>query len=92
MEAFQRDLGSFERLDAQVLGVSPDDVETHRRFAEKLGLGFPLVSDPGGRIAARYGQGRITFLIDKAGMVRHVAKGMPDNGILLDQLGKITAP
>jgi len=92
MEAFQRDLASFERLDAQVLGVSPDDVETHRRFADKLGLGFPLISDPGGRIAGRYGKGRITFLVDKAGVVRHVAEGMPDNRKLLEELGKMAAP
>ena len=83
MAAFQKDIASFERLGTQVLGVSPDDVETHRRFAKELGLSFPLVADPGGRIAAQYGSGRIAFLIDKQGIVRHVEKGMPDNGRLL---------
>lgn len=89
MAAFQRDLASFERLDTQVLGVSPDDLETHRRFAESLKLGFPLVVDPGGELASRYGQGRIAFVIDKQGVVRHVEKGMPDNRRLLDLLGKL---
>lgn len=83
MEAFQKDIESFERLGTQVLGVSPDDMETHRRFAEKLGLTFPLVSDPGGRIASQYGTGRIAFLIDRQGVVRHIEKGMPDNERLL---------
>ena len=83
MEAFQKDIASFERLGTQVLGVSPDDVETHRRFAKELGLTFPLVADPGGRIAAQYGKGRIAFLIDKQGVVRHIEQGMPDHGRLL---------
>ena len=42
MEAFQKDVASFERFGTQVLGVSPDDVETHKRFAASLGLTFPL--------------------------------------------------
>ena len=83
MEAFQKDIASFERLGTQVLGVSPDDVETHRRFAKQLGLTFPLVADAGGRIAAQYGKGRIAFLVDRQGVVRHIEKGMPDNGRLL---------
>lgn len=89
MEAFQKDLASFERLDTQVLGVSPDDLETHRRFAASLGLGFPLLVDPGGQLAAQWGRGRITFLIDKQGIVRHVMTGMPDNAKLLTEIGKL---
>lgn len=36
----------FEQIDAPVLGVSPDDVASHARFAEKHGLNFPLLADP----------------------------------------------
>lgn len=86
MAAFQEDIASFEALDTQVLGVSPDSVETHRKFAESLNLTFPLVSDPGRRIQAEYGKGRIAFLIDKEGTVRAVFKGMPDNQALLRQI------
>lgn len=50
MAAFQENIESFERLDAQVLGVSPDSLETHRRFAESLKLSFPLISDPNNKI------------------------------------------
>ena len=91
MGAFQKDIASFERLDTQVLGVSPDDLASHERFAASLKLTFPLVSDPGGMLAARYGRGRIAFLIDKSGVVRHVEKGMPDNQKLLkkiEEMGK----
>jgi len=89
MKAFQRDIAAFERLDTQVVGVSPDDVATHLRFAESLGLTFPLVADPGGAIAAQYGEGRIAFFIDKAGVVRLVVAGMPDNAKVLGQIEEI---
>lgn len=86
MEAFQRDIASFERLDTQVLGVSPDDLDSHRRFAEELRLTFPLLVDEGGKLASRWGRGRITFLIDKEGRVRHVMQGMPENERLLEEI------
>ena len=86
MAAFQKDLASFERLNAQVLGVIADTIESHKRFAESLDLEFPLLSDPGGKIQAQYGSGRITFIIDKDGMIRDVQKGMPDNKKLLKVL------
>ena len=79
MKAFQEDLASFERLNTQVLGVSPDDVATHKRFAESLKLTFPLVSDPGGKIQAQYGPGRIAFFVDLQGVIRLIVEGMPDN-------------
>ena len=90
MGAFQEDIASFEALDTQVLGVSPDTVETHRKFAESLGLTFPLLSDPGGAIRAKYGSGRIAFFIDKQGLVRLVVKGMPDNASLLRDIKELS--
>jgi len=89
MAAFQKDIESFERLDTQVLGVSPDDLETHKRFAASLDLTFPLVTDPRGKLAALYGTGRVAFLVDKNGVVRHVEKGMPDNPRLLERIRAI---
>lgn len=89
MAAFQKDIESFERLNTQVLGVSADDLETHHRFAKELGLTFPLLTDPGGKLAAQYGRGRIAFLIDKKGVVRHVEKGMPNNQKLIEKIEKL---
>jgi peroxiredoxin Q/BCP len=89
MQAFQADLGRFESLNAQVLGVSPDSVETHRKFSDSLGLRFPLVTDTGGAIRKRYAPGRITYLIDKDGIIRFVYEGMPKNEDLLRELGKL---
>ena len=89
MMVFQADLKAFERLNTQVLGVSPDDVETHKRFAESLKLTFPLVSDPGGTIRSQYGTGRIAFLIDTKGIVRLVVEGMPDNKKVLADIERL---
>ncbi|MBP2669373.1 MAG: alkyl hydroperoxide reductase/Thiol specific antioxidant/Mal allergen [Deltaproteobacteria bacterium] len=86
MLAFQADLAAFEDQGAQVLGVSGDTVETHRRFAEQHGIRFPLIADIDGTIARNYPGGRVTYVIDRAGIVRHVMKGMPDNGRLLEAL------
>lgn len=63
-----------------VAGVSSDDVESHRRFAEKYRLSFPLLSDRGGELRRRFGvpktlgliDGRVTYVIDSRGIIRHV--------------------
>lgn len=89
MKAFQADIAAFERLNTQVLGVSPDDVATHQRFAESLALTFPLVSDPGGKIRAQYGPGRIAFFIDTQGVVRLIVEGMPDNRKVLADIEQL---
>lgn len=70
-------------LDAEVVGVSLDSAEKHAEFAETHGLPYPLVSDPDGKIAAAFGVARlggwlptkrVTFVIDKTGVVRQVIK------------------
>jgi len=88
MRAFQDDIARFEELNAQVLGVSGDSLETHQEFAKSLGLSFPLLADDG-RIRNLYGSGRITHLIDAQGIVRYVHKGMPDNATLLREIGNL---
>ena len=89
MRAFQEDLLKFESLNAQVLGVSVDDVETHKRFSTELGLQFPLISDSDRKLAGLYGQGRISFLIDKEGGMRLIQPGFPKNAELLDEIRKL---
>ena len=88
MQAFQNDIERFEKLNAQVLGVSSDSLETHRQFADSLNLDFPLIADDG-EMRSMYGGGRITFIIDQAGVVRHIHKGMPDNDELLEIIGNL---
>lgn len=79
---FINDLKRFENLNAQILGISVDNIWSHKVFAEKLQLKYPLLSDfhPKGAVASKYGlylsdQGitnRATVIIDKEGMVRYI--------------------
>lgn len=69
----------LEKLGVQVLGVSTDSVRSHEGFKNKYGLNFPLLSDKSKEIVKSYGveseygsARRVTFLIDKAGVVRHI--------------------
>jgi peroxiredoxin Q/BCP len=45
----------LQKRGAVVLGVSADDADSHRRFASKYKLPFPLLSDPGHKVMAKYG-------------------------------------
>ena len=47
--------GEFGKIGAQVIGVSPQDAASHRRFKEKYGLPFPLLADTGHEMAEDYG-------------------------------------
>ena len=69
----------FLKNGAEVIGISSDDVETHKRFAEEHKLPFTLLSDADEKVRDMYGAwgigrtpGRITFLIDKQGIIRMV--------------------
>lgn len=69
----------FQRHGADVIGVSGDDVASHKRFAEEHRLPFVLLSDTKDRVRDLYGAwgvgrtpGRVTFLIDREGVVRMV--------------------
>ncbi len=70
----------FTSLGAEVLGVSGQSVESHKSFATHHGLQFILLSDMDNKVRQLYGAtsslgfipGRVTFIIDKKGIVRHV--------------------
>ncbi len=78
--AFRDSYEAFKDAGAEVVGVSSDDSASHGRFATKYKLPFVLLSDRGGSVRKRYGvpatlgllPGRVTFIIDKDGVVRHV--------------------
>jgi peroxiredoxin Q/BCP len=67
-------------LDANVYGVSVDDVSSQAKFVEKEELNFPLLSDPDAGVAKKFGvlsermpmANRVTFVIDPKGVIRHV--------------------
>jgi len=88
---FRDSLSDFEGLDAVVLGVSADSVESHQAFRRKYGLNFPLLADEGHEMLEAYGVWkphpiygmnieRSTFLIDGEGIVREVWRGVDPQG------------
>ncbi len=70
----------LQAAGAEILGVSSDDEASHKAFADKFRLPFSLLADPSGTIIAAYGvkmpvvgfAKRVTFIIDKQGVVRKV--------------------
>ena len=78
--SFRDSYEDFLEAGAVVIGVSADSPGEHRAFAGKHRLPFPLLTDADGSLRARFGvpktlglvPGRVTFLIDRAGVVRHV--------------------
>ena len=78
--AFRDDHEGFGKLDAEVIGISSDSVESHRGFAAKHDLPYTLLSDEDKKVRKLYGvpntlglfPGRVTYIIDREGIVRHV--------------------
>ncbi|MCX6245790.1 MAG: peroxiredoxin [Bacteroidetes bacterium] len=76
--SFRDSYDDFKDAGAEVIGISTDDEESHRSFAEHHKLPFILLSDKGGKAAESYGvgrslgilPGRMTFVVDKNGIVR----------------------
>jgi peroxiredoxin Q/BCP len=77
---FRDDFERFTEAGAEVIGISDDSSESHTKFIAKYKLPFTLLSDGGGQVRKLYGvkrtfgliPGRVTFVIDREGIVRHV--------------------
>jgi thioredoxin-dependent peroxiredoxin len=78
--SFRDNLQPIRALWTEVIGVSVDTVESHKRFSEKHGLNFPLISDRDKQISKAYGAlsedgleaKRMTFLIDRKGRIAKI--------------------
>ena len=77
---FRDSYEELTNLGAEVLGVSGQSVASHKSFATHYGLPFILLSDVGNKVRELYGvpssmgfiPGRVTYIIDKKGVVRHI--------------------
>ncbi len=78
--SFRDSYEAFKDLGAEVIGISSDNQNTHNAFAKEHGLPFILLSDTDGSVRKAYGvkkslglfDGRVSFVIDKKGIVRHM--------------------
>jgi peroxiredoxin Q/BCP len=75
---FRDQYTAFTDVGAEVIGISSDSEKSHKAFAEKYRLPFSLLSDKGAEVRTAFGvpatlgllPGRVTYVIDKAGVIR----------------------
>ena len=96
--SFRDDYLKLAKLNAEVIGISIDNAESHAEFASKYHLPFPLLADTTGKIAETYGSffsfgplkfaRRHTFIIDPSGKIariyRKVAPGKHSDQVIKD--------
>ena len=83
LTSYNNDLTQFDALGAQLLGISPQDVDSHERFAANRGFEFPLLADVDKKVAETYGilgplgfYRRSVFVVDAGGMVRYAHRSI----------------
>jgi peroxiredoxin Q/BCP len=101
LNAYNDGLSQFEALDAQIVGVSAQSVESKDAFSSKHGFDFPLLADTDKTVAAAYGTlgpigfpRRSTFIIDADGVIRYAHRaiaGLTYRPVseLIDELDKL---
>jgi peroxiredoxin Q/BCP len=84
--SFSDDLPKFTKIDAVIIGVSPDSVKSHKKFSEKYKLKFDLLADEEKKVVEKYGVWkeksmygrkymgveRTTFIIDEKGKIKKI--------------------
>jgi thioredoxin-dependent peroxiredoxin len=78
--SFRDSYETFKTAGAEVIGVSTDSTDSHRKFARRNRLPFVLLSDPDDALRSKFGvpkvfglfPGRTTYLIDREGVIRHI--------------------
>jgi mycoredoxin-dependent peroxiredoxin len=97
------DMRRFDELDAQVLGISVDSAWSHKAFAEKMGIKYPLLADfqPRGAVGEKYGvflaekgiTGRSIIIVDRSGKIAWIKNydipTLPDIKEVSDALAKV---
>ena len=84
--AFRDSYSDLQALGAEVWGVSGDDAASHQRFAQRHSLPYPLLVDKGNQLRKAFGvpsvlgllPGRVTYVIDGEGVIRHVFNNLLD--------------
>ena len=85
---FSRDYEKFKEAGIEIVGISPNEEESHEKFRQKMGIPYPLVADTENNVSKSYGVyglkkfmgreymgvSRSTFLIDKTGKIVKIFK------------------
>jgi len=96
LTTYSQGLEQFDGLDAQVLGISAQDVSSHEQFATKHGFRFPLLADTDKSVAAAYGTlgpigfpRRSVFIVDREGVIRYAHRAIA--GLTYRPVGELVA-
>ncbi|MEO5724564.1 MAG: peroxiredoxin [Ilumatobacteraceae bacterium] len=83
LNSYNNDFDEFATLDAQIIGISAQSIESHEKFAGKHGFKFPLLSDSDKAVAALYGTlgplgfpRRSVFIVDGQGVIRYAHRAI----------------
>ena len=88
---FRDQYEDFIEAGAVVIGVSGDSIESHKKFIDKYLLPFTLLSDSTGEVRKLYGisgfilPSRITFVIDKEGIIQHIFTSQTNMKAYIDE-------
>lgn len=93
--SFRDNMGSIKSAEVEVVGVSMDTIESHKRFISQHNLNFTLLSDVEGKVAEKYGTRmpgknmarRVSFLINKEGKIVYIVDN-PDAQVHIDEMKK----
>lgn len=93
---FRDDVHEIRKMGAEVIGVSVDSPESHQRFIKKYGLDFPLLADKDKKMTKAFGAlkdtgtaMRVTYIIDKNGVVRHFYPKVSPEGHSREMIEKL---
>lgn len=94
--SYTKSIDEFANVGAQVLGISPQGVQSHEQFSQKHGFGFPLLADTDKEVSGRYGvlgplgfSRRSVFVVDDAGIIRYVHRALA--GLMYRPVGELVA-
>jgi thioredoxin-dependent peroxiredoxin len=83
LNTYNDGLEQFAELDAEVIGISAQDVSSHEKFSDKHGFGFPLLADTDKAVASAYGTlgpigfpRRSVFIVDADGIIRYAHRAI----------------
>ncbi len=96
-QRFQRDLPQYSDRNAQIVGISVDDVDSHAEFCDSEGLTFSLLADTDGSVSKAYGSWlgvsslRHTYIVDPDGTMRARFTGVRPAGHSREVLAQLDA-
>ena len=95
---FRDNFTEFEDRDVKIIGISGDSVESHKNFADKYNLPFTLLADTENEVRKLFGvpysmfgtiPGRVTYVVNKEGVVIHIYNSMMKAGNHIDEALKV---